>query len=227
LLIAMAAAVIVFVLHEVMLARAVPELSAARDRIDTLNAELLSLTGRLERSEARLVVAEREAEVIRQANQLLREEESQRHKEITDLRGELEFYRRLAGSGGTQDGLAVYQVELEATDSDRVFHFVLTLTQNIRRASIITGRARIDIEGTLDDRPVTLYWSRITEKGTSEPEFRFKYFQQIEGYLALPPEFLPARLIVTLTARERREPVKRSFEWGALTAPGGKPVGRG
>ena len=115
----------------------------------------------------------------------------------------------------------MYDVELLPTASAQVFQFVFTLTQNIRRASIVSGRVRIDVEGTLDDRPVTLYWSRDGE--TPEPSFSFKYFQQLEGYLTLPEGFEPTRLKLTLESDERRDPVQRSFEWSDLLQPGGEP----
>jgi len=161
-------------------------------------------------------VLEREADVLRQANRLLREEETARQAEFNTLQSELDFYRRLAGTGGAQTGLEVYRVELLATGSDRVFQFELTLTQNIRRASIVSGRARMDVEGTLDDRPVTLHWAQLSDGAAAEPAFRFKYFQQLEGYLALPEGFMPTRLLVTLEAKGQRNPVQRQYGWDAL-----------
>jgi multidrug efflux pump subunit AcrA (membrane-fusion protein) len=181
---------------------------------------LQTLKQRLDRAQAREAVLQRETDVLRQANRLLREQETQRQAELDTLQAELDFYRRLAGTGGAQTGLDVYRAELLATGSERVFQYALTLTQNIRRASIISGRARIDVEGTLDDRPVTLHWSQI---GGDEPEpaFRFKYFQQLEGYLALPDAFQPIRMVITLEAKGSRDPVQRSYDWDPLLVESG------
>jgi hypothetical protein len=196
----------------------VPKVTELQDQVDFLSGELGSVTDRLDRSRARLAVLERESEVMRRANDLLREQESERQAELNRLNAELDFYRRLAGTGGAQTGLDVYRVELTPTDSGRVYQFVLTLTQNIRRASIITGRARIDIEGVLGDRPVKLYWSEVSDGETPEPSFRFKYFQQLEGYLTLPENFSPTRLVVTLERKDHKEPVVRDFDWPGLLA---------
>jgi hypothetical protein len=108
----------------------------------------------LETSKLQQKVAEHEAAVIRRANQLLREEESGRQAALNRLQGELEFYQRLAGTSGTQTGLAVYHLELSPTGSDRVFAFVLTLTQNLRRSAIISGSVSLEVEGTQEDRPL-------------------------------------------------------------------------
>jgi hypothetical protein len=193
-----------------------PDAAVLRNDVRFLSTELAAVKERLDRTQARLAVVESEAGVLRQANRLLRQQESERQAEMNTLQSELDFYRRLAGTGGEQSGLDVYRAELVPTGSARVYQFELTLTQNIRRASIITGRARIDVEGTLEDRPVTLYWSQLGDADTPEPAFRFKYFQQLEGYLALPDDFLPTRLVVTLESKDQRNPVQRSYEWDSL-----------
>jgi hypothetical protein len=193
-----------------------PGADALQQQVDFLASELVALKSRLATSQARAQVLGREAGVLREANRLLREGESERQAELNRLQSELDFYRRLAGTGGAQSGLDVYRAEVLPTESGQVFQFVLTLTQNIRRAAIITGRVRIDLEGIMDDRPVTLYWSQVSDGDTPEPSFRFKYFQQLEGYLTLPAGFSPTRMIVTLEAKDRRKAVERSYVWADL-----------
>jgi len=194
-----------------------PDAAELQSNVDFLAEELHKLKARLDLAQAREAILQQEADILRQANRLLREQESERQAELNSLNSELDFYRRLAGTGGAQTGLDVYRVELLATGSARVFQFVLTLTQNIRRASIISGRVRIDVEGVLGDRPVTLYWSEVGGDA-AEPAFRFKYFQQLEGYLALPEAFAPTRLLVTLEAKGDKDAVQRTYEWDVLLA---------
>ena len=210
------ASVLLFVVYQLAVSKVEPEVPELKEQLEFLGQELATLSGRYKKNRARLTVLERETEVVRKANRLLREEESQRQAELNQLQSELDFYRRLAGTGGEQTGLAVYEAELTATDSPRVFQFILTLTQNIRRASIISGKLKLDVEGTLDHRPVTLYWSQLTDGATAEPSFRFKYFQQFEGYLTLPENFSPTRLLVTLDVKDQRKPVSRAFDWQKL-----------
>lgn len=209
-------AVLLFITWQIASAPREPNADQVRKDARFLASELVAIKERLEREQARSAVLEREADVLRQANRLLRERESEHQAELNTLQSELDFYRRLAGTGGEQTGLDLYRAELVPTGSDRVFQFVLTLTQNIRRASIVTGRVRIDVEGTLADRPVTLHWSQLADGAAPEPAFRFKYFQQVDGYLALPEAFLPIRLVVTLEAKGQGNPVQRRFDWADL-----------
>jgi len=209
-------AVLLFIVWQLASTKVVPESEDLQNEVRFLSGELASIKDRLKRTQARQVVVEREADVLRRANHLLREHESERQAQLGQLQSELDFYSRLAGTGGTQSGLDIYRAEVIPTDSARVFQFILTLTQNIRRAAIISGRARVDIEGTMDDRPVTLYWSQVSDGETPEPSFRFKYFQQVEGYLTLPEGFSPTRLLVTLEAKGQRKPVIRNYNWNEL-----------
>jgi hypothetical protein len=209
-------AVLLFITWEIASRPVSPTTQRLQQEVDFLAEELDAMHKRMGRLEARNAVLERESDVLRQANSLLREQESSRQALINQQQSELDFFRRLAGTGGTQSGLDVYHVELLPTGSARVFQFVLTLTQNIRRASIVSGRVRIDVEGTLDDRPVTLYWSRVSDGETPEPSFSFKYFQQLEGYLTLPEGFDPIRLELSLEAEGPRAPVQRSYDWNEL-----------
>jgi len=187
-----------------------------QSEIDFLAVELTALQERFARIQARNAVLERETDVLRQANRMLREEESVRQAELNRLQSELDFFRRLAGTGGAQEGLDVYRVELVRTDSARVFQVVVTLTQNIRRAAVIDGRLRVEVEGVAGDRPQTLGWSELADGGSLEPEFRFKYFQQLEGYLALPENFGPTRLVLTLDTGSRSRSVRRAYDWSSL-----------
>lgn len=208
--------VLLFVIWQLATTRFSPESAELQQDLDFVSGELVIIKQRMTRLQARQVVVEREAEVLRHANRILRETESERQAELSRLQSELDFYRRLAGSGGAQSGLDVYRAEIVPTESGRVFRFILTLTQNIQRASMISGRVRIDIEGTLDNRPVKLRWAQISDGETPEPAYRFKYFQQLEGYLTLPNGFDPLRLSLTLESKNQRKPVVRNFDWANL-----------
>jgi len=208
--------VMLFVVWYLASTEIVPEMETQQEQLKFLSEDLQSIKEHLDRARAREVVLEKEAEVLRQANRLLRKNESERQAELGRLQGELDFYSRLAGTSGTLSGLELYRAEVVPTGSDRVYQFILTLTQNIGKASIIEGKTRLDIEGILDNRQLTLHWSQLGDGETPEPAFRFKYFQQLEGYLTLPEGFNPTRLTVTLEESGKKSPVVRHYSWDEL-----------
>lgn len=216
-----------FLTWQLSTTRAEPGSDELREQIGFLAGEVTALSQRLERLQARETVLQREVEVVRQANRILRDRESTRQAELDRVQGELSFYHRLVGTGGSQPGLAVYEAKILPTDSSRVFQFVLTLTRNTRRASIISGELRLEIEGTLDDQPLVLNWERLQDSPVQETGFRFKYFQQLEGFLSLPAGFSPLRLRVTLQPANSKEPVARTYRWQDLLANPQTGVGAG
>jgi len=197
-----------------------PELVSKKVRVRALRAEVKELGARVETSRVRQRMAERQVDVLRQANNLLRQEESNRQAEMQRLQGEVDFYQRLAGTSGSQEGLAVYQLELQATASAQVYRFVLTLTQNLRRSAIISGTVGMKLEGTRNNQPLTLKWKDVSAANTAHPEFRFKYFQQLDGYLTVPEGFQPDRVEIILNAKGSRNPLSRDFSWEELMQPG-------
>lgn len=210
---------VLYAVHAVTVRWAEPELEAKKVRIRALRAEVKELGRRVESSRVRQKVAERQVEVLRQANNLLRQEESNRQAELQRLQGEVDFYQRLAGTSGSQEGLAVYELELQTTASPQVYRFVLTLTQNLRRSAIVSGTASLELQGTRQDQAVTLKWKDLNTGNASRPEFRFKYFQQIDGYLTVPEDFQPERVRVSLKAKGSKQSPSRDFSWAELMQP--------
>ena len=93
------AAVLLFIVWQLASTKVVPETRELQSEVRFLSGELVSINDRLKRIQARQVVVEREADVLRQANHLLRQHESERQAELGQLQSELDFYRRLAGTG--------------------------------------------------------------------------------------------------------------------------------
>ena len=214
------AAALVTALYQLVLQRAAPELLETRKRLHHAQEDASSLAQRLERTEQALTIARNEADISRQASRLLRDEENQRQQELNSLRAEVEFYRRLSGAGGGQSGLDVFQAELETTASERVFRYVITLVHTIRRARPVSGRVRLTVSGVQDDQPRTLRWNELRPAGEGQPAFSFKYFQQVDGMISLPPGFRALSLHVLLEQDGQRGSTEREFDWeDALIGP--------
>jgi hypothetical protein len=188
----------------------------ANHRIEILRRELQTQRDLLDEERSRATVAEREADVVRRANALLRESERERQDEIAKLQADLEFYRRLGGASGSQGPLTVHYLELQPTQSSRVFRVIISLTQNLRWAASTSGSVQISVDGISKGVAAHLAYKQLLAESDQPLSFQFKYFQQLEGYLTLPEGFSPTRLLVTLEANDRKPAVKRDFPWAEL-----------
>lgn len=192
------------------------ELIYANYHVVTLKQDLKEAKERLEAEKERTVIAEREADIVRRANALLRVSERERQDEIASLQADLAFYRRLGGANGSQAALAVHHLELQNTQSPRVYRIIFTLTQNLRWAAVISGRVQLGIDGIQNGIAVNLTEEQLLAESAEPLNFQFKYFQQLERLITLPEGFAANQLTVRLRSGSLRTPVEQSMEWASL-----------
>jgi len=192
------------------------ELIYANYHIEALEEDLQSALDELDAERSQSVVTEREVDVVRGANALLRASERQRQDEIAGLKADLAFYRRLGGASGSQAPLAVHHMELQTTHSPRVYRLIITLTQNLRWAAVISGKVHLGVDGIHDDIAQHLTEDQLLAESAEPLSFRFKYFQQLERLITLPEGFEASRLTISLKSRGLRTVVEQSMEWQSL-----------
>ena len=192
------------------------ELVRANHRIEALEEDLQTAHGLLDEERSRSTVVEREADIVRRANALLRESERQRQDEIAGLQADLEFYRRLGGASGSQAPLSVHYLEVQPTRSPRVFRIIISLTQNLRWAAVISGRVELAVDGIRNGAAEHLTNKQLLPESIEPLNFSFKYFEQLERLITLPEGFTANRLIIRLKSKSLKTPVEQSMQWQDL-----------
>jgi hypothetical protein len=192
------------------------ELIYANYQVKALQRDLQDTLEGLDSEKARATVAEREVDVVRRANALLRASERERQDEIANLQADLAFYRRLGGANGSQAPLAVHYLELQTTQSPRVYRVIFTLTQNLRWAAIISGKIHLGVDGIRNGIAQHLTEEQLLAESTDPLSFRFKYFQQLERLITLPEGFEASRMTIRLKSGSLRTPVEQTMEWNSL-----------
>lgn len=172
--------------------------AALRTRSDRLSQEVSTLR--------------RSDQISREANRDLERTLAERDEEIAGLRADIAFYERFVGATGQRRGLSVHDLEMQLQSGD-AWHFVATLTQNLNRGAVNTGRVTLAIEGTRNDRLEKLAWSNLRKQSNAPGVgYSFKYFQQVEGEVMLPKDFKPLRVTVRLVPAGGSA-VEQSFPW--------------
>jgi len=194
----------------------VDELIRTNQKVRSLEQDLSSALKQLEQEKARATVAEHEADVVRQANDLLRTSEREHQDDIAGLQADLAFYRRLGGANGSQGPLAVHYLELQRTQSPRVYRIIFTLTQNLRWAAVISGRIELIVDGINNGVAQHLTQKQLLAESAEPLSFKFKYFQKLERLITLPEDFDANRLTIRLRSNSLRTPVEESVEWQSL-----------
>ena len=197
--------------------RAAPGLEQARADLERERGQ--SRLDRAELDDIRQQVAtlKRSDQISRNANLDLQKALAEREEEVSGLRADLDFYERLVGSTGQRQGLRVHEAVF-APESGGTWRYTVTLTQNLNRGAISRGTMRFVVDGIRDGKLGTVGWDELvqTRNAPGKP-FSFRYFQQIEDSVMLPPGFTPQRVRVTLQGNAGK--VEKAFTWDARKAP--------
>ena len=160
----------------------------------------------------------RSDQISRDANRDLQGTLAERDEEIAGLRADVAFYERFVGSTAKRHGLTVHQLQLQQQPGTGAWHFTATLTQNLNRGAVNRGTLTLSIEGSRDGKLQQLDWGELRQGGgAAGVDYSFKYFQQVEGDVLLPPGLQPIRVTVHLDPA-RGAAVEQSFAWEDATA---------
>ena len=177
---------------------------------------------RIESLEQQVATLSRSDQISRDANRDLQATVSERDEEIAGLRADVAFYERFVGATAQRRGLAVHELQLQP-QTDQAWHFVATLTQNLNRGAVNRGRLSLSVEASDGGRMRRLDWGTLRQQQAAPGvEYSFKYFQQVEGDILLPPGVKPVRVIARLVPASGA-PLEQGFTWGEATAAGPAP----
>src|SRR5690606_4572151 len=172
---------------------------------------------RIDALEQQVALLSRSDQISRDANRDLQDTLAERDEEIAGLRADVAFYERFVGSTAQRHGLTVHQLELQPQEGG-AWQFTATLTQNLNRGAVNSGRLSLSVEGTREGKLEKLDWADLRQQPDAEGlPYSFKYFQQVEGDLILPPGLQPLRVVVHLDPA-RGNDVAQSFSWADAAA---------
>jgi hypothetical protein len=180
------------------------KLSDSRDREHQAGRQLDAL-------KQELANTKRAEFISRSANNQIQSALAEKDEQLAGLKADLDFYERLVGSSGRRHGLIVHNAEF-VPESDGAWQYTIILTQNINRGGTTAGQMRFDIDGVSAGKLKTVGWNELLQDATAPGQkFSFRYFQQLEGSVMLPPGFTPQRVRVSLKGPFGG--VEKSFSW--------------
>ena len=132
---------------------------------------------------------------------------------------ELTFYRGIVAPADGIGGLRIQRLEVLPGGIDRHFRLRLVLVQSMRQDAVVAGTVSIDVEGALNQSPVSITLPEMGGADANEGRlpFSFRYFQNVEQDIELPEGFEPLAINVEVrTARQAA--VRQSFPWQVQTS---------
>lgn len=163
-------------------------------------------------------VLERAAQIERKAYDELDTTLKVLQAEILELKGELAFYRGIVSPKDAAHGLHLQRFRVEPNGKPNGYRYKVILTQVLQNDQYARGAIKIRIQGLQGNQPKVLNLYDVTEKTVKELEYRFRYFQNMEGEITLPSGFKPERVTVSVepkTSGSNQGPIEKTFDWPA------------
>lgn len=179
---------------------------SASARIRRLEAENSRQREQLEAAE---VTRRIEREGYKQVERNLGEMQSQ----IARLNQDLSFYRGLVQPDSLVH-VKVQQMQIVPEGAAGRFRLKFILMQTGKPAASVTGNATATIDGLLGGKPVSLSYAQVSPTHRAGLSYSFRYFQDYDEPVQLPPGFEPTRIGVEVhSGRDAAHGFRQAFVW--------------
>lgn len=134
--------------------------------------------------------------------------------QVLKHREELTFYRGIVSPEDGIGGLRVQSFHVLPGAAEHQYRLQLVLVQSMRQDAAAAGSVGIHIEGVRDNKPEQLPLSQVggATRADGLVAFQFRYFQELEQDIVLPPDFEPRAVTVEVRSG-RLAPVRESYPW--------------
>ena len=154
-------------------------------------------------------------EIDAAALEMVRRELAAQQETIAELERGIRFYKSLMAPGELAEGLSIRGVDVSPVEENGRYPFRILVQQSARKHELLTGLLRVTLVGSNEEDIVEHDLAALSEQvpGT-DIRLRFKYFQAIDGELALPQGFAPEVVRVSATStKPRRSEISEEFPW--------------
>lgn len=184
----------------------------------SLAKELAEIKAEYDAERQERVRLERGQAIDKQALNVARDTIAELESSVASLEADLTFYRNIMAPSEASKGLQVDRLTLRDARGEGRYDFKLVLTQVGDNKSYISGVVAVNIIGELEGEQEVIPLRDLSEDVEDlGVRFRFRYFQDVEGVLALPDNFEPYEVQVVAKAEgSKASQAERTFDWQRL-----------
>ncbi len=185
-----------------------------------LNVEAAKANKKLALASQQLANFERGKAIDVQAEQDVKKVLLSLKEENRQLNEELLFYKQIMAPSRKESTLRIDRIVISANSEPNKFHYQLVLAKVGNNRQIVNGSVFIEVTGVRNNKKVTGViekgrWREVKPSKSAFQAFKFRYFQELEGDLALPADFTPTKIQVTASAliKKKKRTVVQNFNW--------------
>jgi hypothetical protein len=133
---------------------------------------------------------------------------------------ELAFYRGVVAQGAASIGVKIEKLRITAGTRPGGFIVHLSLLRTGRADAEAAGMVEFTLDGTLGGAAHTLDFATLTPQHLHELRYSFRYFQNIDQEVLVPPGFKPEQLSVAVSSSHKDiAPLSQTFLWTVESVP--------
>jgi hypothetical protein len=194
--------------------------SAGHDAITAFN-ERRELEGQIEARDATILelrarIAQLESTTVGQTRE---REEVQRtigdlQAQVARANQELAFFRGIVTQNANSAEVKIQQARMVATAAANKFRIRVTLVQPMKPDTVVSGTVVLSVDGAIDGKPGRADFATLSGGKRREIPFTFRYLENIEEEITMPPGMKPEQLLVEVKSNKRGSaPVQQSYVW--------------
>jgi len=167
-------------------------------------------------SELRAKVAQLESSTVGQTRE---REEVQRtigelQAQVARANQELAFFRGIVTQNANSAEVKIQQARMVATAAANKFRIRVTLVQPMKPDTVVSGVVILSVDGEMDGKPGRADFATLSGGKRREIPFTFRYLENIEEEITMPPGMKPEQLLVEVRSNRRGSaPVQQTYVW--------------
>lgn len=186
---------------------AIKERAALRGQIDAQEATISDLRAKVAQLESSTVGQTREREEVQRTIGDLQ-------AQVARANQELAFFRGIVTQNANSAEVKIQQARMLATAAANRFRVRVTLVQPMKPDTVVSGVVVLSVDGELDGKPGRADFATLSGGKRREIPFTFRYLENIEEEVTLPPGMKPEQLLVEVRSNRRGSaPVQQSYVW--------------
>src|ERR1700675_3391845 len=179
----------------------------------TASARIRSLEAENAKQRSQLEAAEVARRVDHEGYKLVQQSLGDMQSQIGRLNQDLSFYRGLVQPDSLIH-VKVQQMQIVPETAAGQFRLKFILMQTGKPSAVVAGNATASIDGLLGGKPVTLSFAQVSPTHRAGLSYSFRYFQDYDEPVQLPPGFEPTRIGVEIHAgRDAAHAFRQAFVW--------------
>jgi len=178
-----------------------------RNEIATLEATIFELRAKVALLESSTVGQTREREEVQRTIGDLQ-------AQVARANQELAFFRGIVTQNANSAEVKIQQARMVATATANKFRIRVTLVQPMKPDTVVSGVVVLSVDGEVDGKPGRADFATLTAGKRREIAFTFRYLENIDEEITMPPGMKPEQLLVEVRSNRRGSaPVQQSYVW--------------